>query len=169
MLAMSISNVTLHRSEILEGKPVRSIVGSFTTFTNISSTTVAAPPSAYDYELVEGFGDWDNDHFYIDDDDYRLTAYNAFNYLIKPQRSVRVRVTNKEDTDEWFEKTFTVDIINKSMTVDTILYGDPNDVTSMAKNQVCPEADTTVSYVSAFRDDCVIPYEHEIGAGLSYL
>ena len=124
MLAMSISNVTLHRSEILEGKPVRSIVGSFTTFTNISSTTVAAPPSAYDYELVEGFGDWDNDHFYI---------------------------------------------INKSMTVDTILYGDPDDVTSMSKNQVCPEADTTVSYVSAFRDDCVIPYEHQIGAGLSYL
>jgi len=130
----------------------------------------AATTGAYRYSLVSGFGDWDNDHFKIsnDGDGDKLVAYNGFNFLIKPSRYVRIRSTNISDDDDWLENVFTVDVINRSLRVDTILYGEEDDTTSPAKS-LCAEVDTTVSYVTTFRDDCAIPSDHEVGAGLTYL
>ena len=174
---MAISNIVLNPQDVLEGKSVRSDIGQLTTFASDPGTTAtAAPTGTHTYALVDGFGDWDNGHFYIDDTSEKLVAYNGFNFLVKPQRSVRVRATDVSDDDSWFEKVFTIDVINRSLVVDTILYGDKDDITSppiapcaYGTGYMIPEYDTTVSYVSAFRDDCVIPYEHEIGAGLTYL
>ncbi len=95
-------SLSLSNQEVIEGEPVGTEIGVFTTDDNDTDDT-------HTYSLVSGEGDDDNTSFTIDGDE--LKASEVFDFATKSSYSIRVRST---DLGELFtEQAFTITVINE--------------------------------------------------------
>lgn len=95
------TDILLSDDTIMEGEPVDTEVGVFTTETD-------DPYASYQYELVIGEGDDDNASFNIVDN--ALRSSEVFNYDTKHTYTIRVRSIDTDDPNLWVEKIFIIQI-----------------------------------------------------------
>ena len=110
---LSINNtptdIALSSSSISENQPVGTAVGNF-------STTDPDVGNTFTYTLVSGIGSTDNASFAISGSTLQTAA--VFDYEAKNTYSIRVRTTDQGGL--WFEKTFTISVLNVAEVAPTI-------------------------------------------------
>ncbi|MEP2023950.1 Ig-like domain-containing protein, partial [Reichenbachiella sp.] len=94
---------------------VASVIGTLSTAEGYGGVT-------YQYEMVSGTGDEDNDNFYVFNGD--LYPNIVFDYENQTTHSIRIRTTSS--TGDFAEKVFTIEIID--------LNDDPTDITISEAN-----------------------------------
>lgn len=106
MLSIQISagsnpptGIGLSPASILENSPVGTVVGTF-------SAVDADENDAFTYQLVSGAGDADNGSFVIDNGVLKSAA--SFDFEVRPQYQIRVRV--RDSADRVFDQSFTIQI-----------------------------------------------------------
>jgi len=101
-------DILLSNDTILEGEPVGTCIGVFSTVTNDITAD-------YDYELVSGEGDNGNGSFEIYYNDitgeYELRSSEVFDFDVQETYSIRVRSTDKDDPELNVEKIFNIKIL----------------------------------------------------------
>ena len=99
---VSPTNIALSSTQIVEGQPVGTTIGTFTTSDlNVGNT--------FTYALVTGTGSSDNASFTIDVAG-NLKSAAIFSFLTKSSYAIRVRSTDQGGFS--FEKQFTIAIVN---------------------------------------------------------
>jgi C1A family cysteine protease len=93
------TNISLSKSSVVEGQPINTVVGTF-------STTDPNPGDTHTYTLVSGTGSTDNAAFNILGDQLRTSQ--VFNKAIKDTYAIRVRSTDQGGL--YFENTFTITV-----------------------------------------------------------
>ncbi|NIG54207.1 YDG domain-containing protein [Chitinophaga sp. Cy-1792] len=108
--ATTPTDISLNSSTVYENVPVNSLISAFNTSTPL--------PTTITYSLVTGAGDNDNKAFSITGD--KLYTATAIDYETKASYSIRVRATNS--MNEYFEKVFTIQVldVNEAPTVDPV-------------------------------------------------
>ena len=94
------TDISLSFNTVSEKATIDAIVGTFTT-TDVNSDDI------HTYTLVEGDGSNDNVNFSIYNNELRVNAVLSAN--IKSSHSIRVRTT--DETNRFFEKAFTIGIV----------------------------------------------------------
>ncbi len=94
------TDINLSKSTVLEGQPVNTVVGTFSTVDPNGSDT-------FTYSLVSGTGDGDNASFNISGSSLRTSA--VFDYNVKNSYSIRVRSTDNGGLFK--EKSFIVNVL----------------------------------------------------------
>lgn len=94
------TNINLSKSTILEGQPVNTVVGTFSTVDPNAGDT-------FTYSLVPGTGDVNNASFNISGSSLRTSA--VFDYNVKSTYSIRVRSTDNGGLST--EKSFTITVL----------------------------------------------------------
>ena len=103
------TDIALSSSTIPENEPSGTAVGSL-------STTDPDTGNTFTYSLVSGTGSTDNASFTISGNTLQTAA--IFDYETKNSYSIRVRSTDQGGL--WYEKTFTVSVLNVAEVVPTI-------------------------------------------------
>ena len=93
------TDLALSPSSVMEGQPVGTTVGTF-------STTDPDAGNTFTYSLVGGTGSTDNSSFTISGGTLQTAA--IFNFATKSSYSIRVRTTDQGGL--WFEKVLTVSV-----------------------------------------------------------
>jgi PKD repeat protein len=94
------TGITLSNSGILEGKPIGTLVGRFST------VDIDVPPTPATFSFVSGTGSTDNGSFLIQGDS--LLAAIVFNYGTKAVYSIRIRAT--DNSSNTFDKQFSINV-----------------------------------------------------------
>ena len=93
------TNITLSASSVMEGQPVGTAVGTF-------SSTDPDAGNTFTYSLVSGSGSTDNASFTVSGGTLQTAA--IFNYATQSSYSIRLRTTDQGGL--WFEKSFTITV-----------------------------------------------------------
>ena len=99
-----LTDILLSDDTIMEGEPVDTVIGFFSTMT-------ADPQGPYEYTLVAGDGDEDNASFNILDN--ALRSSEVFNYDTKNSYTIRVRSIDTDDPTLWVEKIFIIQVLDE--------------------------------------------------------
>ncbi|MDH5506956.1 MAG: cadherin domain-containing protein [Anaerolineae bacterium] len=110
VMCQAPTSIILDHNAIREGQAVGTLVGLF-------GAVDADPGDTFSFEFAAGQGDADNASFSIRNGN-ELRSSQIFNYNVKRQYSIRVRVT--DSAGERFEQVFTVDILMESSTVSCV-------------------------------------------------
>ena len=137
LLNQGPSNLALSQSSILEGRPIGSTVGAF-------STTVVPAGTEVTYSLVSGTGSTHNAQFTIDGTSLKTAV--APNFAAGATRSIRVRATGPGT--ETVDQVFTITIINAGPPTDIALSN-----SSIAENQPVIPTNPVVGTLSATDPD----------------
>ncbi len=103
------NDASLSSATVGENAPPGTVVGSLS---NSDPDSIDVPT----YSLVTGAGDTDNVNFTISGD--QLLTAASFDFEAKSSYSIRVRTTDQGGL--WFEKTFTINVLNVAEVVPTI-------------------------------------------------
>ncbi|GEM_PF-969887 len=103
------TDATLSPSDIAENQAVGTAVGTLGTVDPDTGNT-------FTYNLVSGTGSTDNASFTISGNTLQTAA--SFDYETKSSYSIRLRTTDQGGL--WFEKTFTISVLNAAEVVPTI-------------------------------------------------
>ncbi len=95
------ANINLTQNQIEENLPINTPIGSFTTIDQDVSNT-------FTYNLVSGIGSTDNASFNISGNILRASI--SFDYETKSSYSIRLRTS--DNVGSFYEKIFTISIIN---------------------------------------------------------
>ena len=95
------TNINLTQNQLEENLPINTAVGSFTTIDQDVTNT-------FTYNLVSGVGSTDNGSFNISGNVLRSSS--SFDYETKSSYSIRVRTS--DNVGAFYEKVFTISIIN---------------------------------------------------------
>ena len=101
------TDLTLSNNTIDENVPANSVVGTF-------STTDPDVGDTFDYELVEGDGDTDNEDFSIDDNQLKINA--SPDYETQSSYSIRLQTTDAGEETYQEELTININDVNEAPT-----------------------------------------------------
>ena len=132
------TDISLSATSIPENSPINTTIGTFTT-------TDPNPGNTFTYTLVGGSGDSGNSSFNISGNTLRSSV--IFNYEAAHSYSIRVRST--DNTGQYFEKLFTISIIdvneaptNITLSASTIAENSPVNTTIGTFSTTDPDGGT---------------------------